>query len=240
MAIAPRNFMLTSVIGGVKIQGKNKKGFGGRGVFLDGIDYEPELKFLKSFIGNGSVIIDVGANTGIYSMIAAKIIGENGTVVSIEPFPEMSDRLVKNAALNKYTNIRVRTFGVSDKTKNKTLWLNDNMPNSFSFSVKKDNAKGISFLTVCLDDLFEWEGLSRIDYIKIDAEGEEDNVLAGAKKIIQKFQPVIQAEKIISAPLSLLPGYKVFHIPTSGNLMFIPSNSEKISIAKDMRWEVVN
>src|SRR3712207_1802656 len=109
MALAPEDLLLTSVIEGAKIKGKNKAGFGGRGVFLKGIDYEPELKYLKYFLDEQSVFVDVGANTGVYSMVAAKI-ATRGAVLSIEPFPEISDRLIKNAEINNFNNVRVRTF----------------------------------------------------------------------------------------------------------------------------------
>ena len=240
MAIAPRGILLTSTIDGVKIQGYNRAGFGGRGVFLKGIDYEPELKHLQKFIGKNSVFIDVGANAGVYSMVAAKIVGNNGTVLSVEPFPEMSTRLVKNAQLNNFTNVRVRTFGASDKTEVKTFWLNGNKPNSFSFSIKNGDAKSLSFLTVSLDELFKWEKLDRLDYIKIDAEGEEDKVLKGAEKIIEKYSPIIQAEITQRLPKSILKEYQVFRIPSSDNAVYIPVNNPKIQIAINLGWEILN
>ena len=239
IAIAPRRFLLTSVVDQVKIKGANKAGFGGRGLFLKGIDYEPELKYLKYLIDENSVFIDVGANTGIYSMIAAKIIGNRGTVVSIEPFPEMCVRLIKNAEINNFSNVRVRTFGASDTTEVKTFWLNSNKPNSFSFSIKVGNAKSLSFLTVSLDELFEWEKLDRLDYIKIDAEGEEDKVIKGAERIIQKYKPIIQAEESVRIPQSILSGYQVFHIPSSSNVIYIPVTNSKIQIALQLGWEIL-
>lgn len=239
MAIAPRGMLLTSTVDGAKIQGYNRAGFGGRGVFLTGIDYEPELKYLKKFIGPNSVFIDVGANAGVYSMVAAKIVGNNGTVLSVEPFPEMSARLIKNAELNNFTNVRVRTFGASDKTAVKTFWLNGNKPNSFSFSIKNGDAKSLSFLTVSLDELFEWENLDRLDYIKIDAEGEEDKVLKGAQRIIEKYNPILQLEITQRLPKSILKDYQVFRIPKSDNAVYIPLSNDKIQIAIDLDWEIL-
>jgi FkbM family methyltransferase len=239
MAIAPGSVLLTSTIDEVKIQGYNKSGFGGRGVFLKGIDYEPELKYLKYFINEGSVLFDIGANSGIYSMMAAKLVGNKGTVVSVEPFPAMSAMLVKNSELNKFSNVRVRTFGASDKTEVRTFWLNDNKPNSFSFSIHRQDAKNISFLTVSLDELFEWEKLDSLDYIKIDAEGEEDNILKGAEKIIAKYKPIIQVEITQRQPQSIPDDYKIFHVPTSDNHIYIPGNSDKIQVAIALGWEMI-
>jgi FkbM family methyltransferase len=239
MAIAPKNTLLTSKVNGVKIQGYNKSGFGGRGIFLKGIDYELELRYLLHFITEGSVFFDIGANTGVYSMIAAKIVGETGTVISVEPFPEMSARVVKNAQLNNFSNVRVRTFGASDKTGVKTFWLNHGKPNSFSFSMKNGNAESLSFLTVSLDELLDWEKLSRIDYIKIDAEGEEDNVLKGAEEIIKKYKPVIQVEMSVKPSQLILDAYKVFRIPTSNNCICIPADSGKVQTAVALNWELL-
>ncbi|MDN3547601.1 FkbM family methyltransferase [Mucilaginibacter aquaedulcis] len=239
MAIAPSSVLLTSTVDEVKIQGYNKSGFGGRGVFLKGIDYEPELKYLKYLINEGSVLFDIGANSGVYSMMAAKLVGKKGTVVAVEPFPAMSAMLVKNSELNKFSNVRVRTFGASHKTEVRTFWLNDDKPNSFSFSIQHQDAKELSFLTVSLDDLFEWEKLDRLDYIKIDAEGEEDNILKGAEKVIAKYKPVIQVEITQRQPQSIPSDYRIFHIPGSDNHYYIPGSSDKIQIAIDQGWEII-
>ncbi|MEI4861354.1 FkbM family methyltransferase, partial [Klebsiella pneumoniae] len=86
-----------------------------------------------------SVFIDIGANTGIYSMVAASLL-TNGTVISFEPFPLMSSYLLKNVVHNKFSNVRVRTFGISNETSGKKFYMNSGIPTSFSFSRAVDDA----------------------------------------------------------------------------------------------------
>lgn len=240
IAVAPRNMLLTSRIAdGVIVKGKNKAGYGGRGVFIKGINYEPELRHLSKFLSEGSIFIDVGANTGVYSMVAAKIVGSKGQVVSIEPFPETCAMLLKNVRANHYENVRVRTFGISDKTEARMLWLNRKKPNSFSFSIRVNQAEGLSLLTVSLDELYQWEKLDRVDYIKIDAEGEEDSVIKGAHHIIERYNPIIQVEISKKMPESIINGYTLFHAPSSINAVYVLTNSEKSEIANKLGWQVL-
>ncbi len=68
-------------------------------------------------------------------------------------------------------------------------------------------------LVVALDDLMVWEGLDRLDYLKIDVEGAEHQVLLGAKKTIEKFRPIIQMEVSIRDVGVDLPDYSAFNSP---------------------------
>ena len=82
IALLPRNSILKRRLNDrIVFRGINKAGFGGRGVFLKGLDYEPELAYLPKFLTPDSVFIDIGANSGVYSVIAASCL-TTGTVLS--------------------------------------------------------------------------------------------------------------------------------------------------------------
>ena len=129
------------------------------------------------------MFVDVGANTGIYTLKAAKhySAGGDGVVVALEPFPDVLATLHHNVQANGFTNVRLRNFCASDQTRPAKLWMNFNKPNSSSLFQRDQNALCLSTLIVSLDDLFSWEGLNRLDYLKIDAEGAETEVLTGGE-----------------------------------------------------------
>src|SRR6516225_6121169 len=88
-------------------------------------------------------------------------------------------------------------------------------PNSFSIAQRIEDCEGLSVLAVTLDDLCRWEGLERLDYLKIDAEGAEGEVLSGAKETITRFRPVVQCETIKSDFAFEFQNYCSFQAPQS-------------------------
>jgi FkbM family methyltransferase len=224
---------------GAIIRGFNKPGFGGRGAFIFGEALEPELEALHFFLKPGSVFIDIGANTGIYTLKAAKEVGEEGTVIAIEPFIDMASFLIASVTINGFNNVRVRAFCASDTTENTTLWLNYGKPTQFSLNREHDDV-GISVLGVAIDDLYQWEKITRVDYIKIDVQGAESKVLAGAKKCIEAFRPIIQTEIEFNKVEVGMPRYGIFQAPESPNLIYIPQENESaISVVKKLGWKEV-
>jgi FkbM family methyltransferase len=240
VALTPRGMrIVTRLEDGLIVTGRNTKGYGGRGIYILREEIEPEFNFLNSFVNAGDIFIDVGANTGIYTLKAAKRIGESGIVVSLEPFPEMLVEIAYNVKLNGFKNVRLRGLCAAGNTGPDAFWTNFAMPNSFSLVKRDENAVSFSVLKVRLDDLFAWEGLTRCDYIKIDAEGAEQEILEGAKRIIETYRPVIQAEVTISNFEVNLVNYSVFQARKgleglSPNRMFIPNESQKIQVAKNL------
>jgi hypothetical protein len=97
---------------------------------------------------------------------------------------------------------------------------------------------GISVLGVAIDDLIQWEKLTRIDYIKIDVQGAESKVLSGAKKCINIYRPIIQTEIEFKKVEVALPRYKTFQARESPNLISIPQENESaLSVVKKLDWK---
>lgn len=238
IAASPRTTVLkrkltpTITFGGI-----NKAGFGGRGVYLKGLDYEAELSTLAHFLADRDVFIDIGANTGVYSILAADLLPK-GTVISYEPFPLMSNYLLENVMRNNLPNVRIRTFGISNTNSSKKFFMNKGRPNSFSFSRNVDNALEIQLFTKTLDDAILMENLDRVDYIKIDAEGEEEKVIEGAQQVIKKFRPIIQTEALFGE-LAGIDGYLGFKAVDSVNNVYIPRDSKKVAVARQLGWTEV-
>jgi FkbM family methyltransferase len=240
VAITPREWLLkTTLSDGIVIYGKNRAGFGGRGIYIYRDSIEPEFQHLEEFLDSNSVFVDVGANVGIYTLKAAKYLDKGGIVLALEPFPDILSTLYHNIQANRFTNVRLRNFCAGKDTGHSMLWMNSNKPNSFSLVKIDKEASSLSTLTVSLDELFGWEGLERLDYLKIDAEGAEQQILVGATKILEKHRPIIQLEVTINEVLPFLIEYSIFQAPGSPNKIYIPNESTKIHLPKKLGWEQI-
>jgi FkbM family methyltransferase len=239
LALTPRSALLhTRLENGAVIAGYNRAGYGGRGVYLYGDSIEPELRSLQCFLRPGCVFVDVGANVGVYTLKAAKEVGEAGLVVAVEPFIETTSRLTANVRANGYRNVRVRNFCIGRNTQEAKLYLNKGKPNSFGL-LPLGNAESISVLSVSLDDLSQWENLERLDYLKIDAEGAEAAILGGGENTIARFRPIVQVE-ITKRNSGLSSDYRRFSAAKSPNHVFIPiENREAIDTAIALGWTEV-
>lgn len=237
IALTPRSsFLRTRLENGAVIAGYNREGCGGRGVYLYGDAIEPELASLQYFLKPGCVFVDIGANVGVYTLKAAKEVGNDGLVVAIEPFIDTACRLLKNVRTNGYHNVRIRNFCVGQNTAQAQLYLNKGKPNSFGL-LQVGDAESISILCVSLDDICHWEGIGRLDYLKIDAEGVEAQILDGGAQAVGRFRPIIQVEITLGSS-SLPPGYRRFSAHRSPNNVFIPAENEAaVRTARDLGWD---
>ncbi len=239
VALTPQNWWLQAKLSnGTVVRGKNRPGYGGRGIYIFRDAIEPEFEHLLEFLVPSGVLVDVGANTGIYTLKSAQRLSESGgQVVALEPFPEMLAALQHNVEANGLTNVRLRNVCAGDHTHAASFWRNFGKPNTFSLTQLDDQATSLSVLVVALDDLLTWEGLTRLDYLKIDAEGAEGLIIAGAQATIEKFRPIIQTEiNLVDAHLSF-PNYSAFQVaPGSVNRLFIPNESSKIDIPAKLGW----
>ncbi len=236
VALTPRSARLrTKLQNGALVEGYNRAGYGGRGVYVFGDSLEPELCYLQHFLTPGSVFVDVGANVGVFTVKAAKEVGSSGLVVAIEPFVETAFQLSNNVRANGYRNVRVRNFCIGRETQHARLHLNKGKPNSFSL-IPGGAVESISVMCVSLDDLCRWEKLERLDYLKIDAEGAEAAVLEGGQETLRRFRPIVQVEVTI-CDSSLDRNYSRFAVPGSMNNLFIPAeNAKAIAAATELGW----
>jgi FkbM family methyltransferase len=126
----------------------------------------------------GDIVIDVGAAFGFYTILASKKVGQAGKVVTIEAQPNIFDILSRNIKLNKLTNIISLNYAVySNKT---TLKLY----NTYSVMQERSGQSYIEVSADTLDNLLSQAGIKEVNWIKIDVEGAEYEVLKGAKEVL--------------------------------------------------------
>ncbi len=153
--------------------------------------YEPELAYLEEVLSPGKVFFDVGANIGIYTLVASRIVGETGRVVAFEPSIQSFPGLQRNVALNSLTNVIAFRAALSDKRGTARLC---HAPDPVGNSVCGDpvwGAEAEEITVETLDRMIEQACVQHVDVIKIDTEGAEELVLRGAKKILAEMRPVV-------------------------------------------------
>lgn len=242
VALTPRSWLLKARLSnGAVVFGQNRPGFGGRGVYIFRDALEPEFEHLEELLVPGGVFLDIGANTGIYTIKAAKFLTANGgVVVAYEPFPEMLATLSRNLYANGFTNVRLRSFCLGETGGAAELWMNFHRPTSFSLVRRDEKAAPLSMLVLPLDEVFPLERLERLDYVKIDVEGAEAQVLAGARATFKRFRPIIQMETEIADSQLDLPHYCCWQAPRSPNKVWLPNESKRIEVVRKLGWQKVN
>lgn len=142
------------------------------------------LPLLKPFIKRGDTVIDAGAFIGDHTIFYANLVGTKGKVIAFEPNPIAFKCLEYN--MEPYKNVEVRKEGLSDSEGKITLSTSDNAGAAYP----KKSKKGIKCITI--DSL----NLERLDFIKVDVEGFEQNVIKGGQETIKKCKPAILIEII--------------------------------------------
>lgn len=180
----------------------------------------------------GDVFLDVGANIGWYSLNAAKIVGNEGEVLAFEPETENYLLLKENIRLNNFKN--VAAFNLAAWNENGELnlilssdstlhTLNENFARQRSASYYS-NQHTLKCTTRRLDDVLKDYHLKHLDWVKIDVEGAEIEVLEGLSKTLQETRPIIIIESYRLNELECfmeMIGYSVMRIPDQGATNYI-------------------
>ena len=154
----------------------------GNGVLEGG--YEPEMTMtLNSLLMEGDTFVDLGANEGYFSIIASKIVGSTGKVISIEPQSRLQSVIFRNMYENKAFNIDVFQRAISDRIGIASLSLLPDMNTGGSglFCVTKYNVPKENVPQVTLDHLLNQTCKGKIRLLKMDIEGFEYEAIFGSK-----------------------------------------------------------
>lgn len=149
--------------------------------------YELELQqCFGEFIKGGDVVFDIGANVGFHTLLASSIVGPTGKVFSFEPVPRNLVYLRRHLQLNSIENVSVLEYAISDRSGTS---LFDEGPDNSMGSLSASG--GLTVSTATLDELISAGEIPIPDYMKIDVEGAEVQVLAGAMSLLKTFHPTL-------------------------------------------------
>jgi FkbM family methyltransferase len=135
----------------------------------------------------GDVLVDVGANIGYYSILAGKIIKEQGQVIAVEPIQETANILELNVRLNRLNNVAIAKKALWNSKSRIKMWL----PEGLYGQASATDVRGKPFLVdaIPLDDLCR--DIPFIKLLKIDVEGSELQVLQGSRETLRKTKYLI-------------------------------------------------
>lgn len=167
---------------------------------LDNAWEKASFKLWKELSKNAKTILDIGANTGIYSLISGSI-NPSANIYAFEPIKSVYEKLSYNIELNSFgPNVKLYEVALSDFTGGATIYLEKNATHALSVTVNKSllpdgtEYRTEKIKTLRLDKFIEDEGLDKIDLIKIDVETHEPEVLTGMGIYIEQFRPTILIE----------------------------------------------
>lgn len=201
----------------------------------------PEFeKFVWDYlkVKEGEVFLDVGAHIGKYSLAVANIIGKKGQVISIEPYPETYQVLLENVRLNGFKNIQALRFAAWSQNCKKQFFISNNAGGHSLTPYEKpderwpDQQPFITIQAKPLDDVLDRIGM-KVDWIKIDVEGAEIEVLQGLQKTLEHDKPnlIIEVRKTNLQKLKEIMEQNRYHverIPTSerGSYLYLYCSAE--------------
>ena len=156
--------------------------------------FEDEIRFLRRLLGPGQKVIDIGANYGVYTLSLAKAVGAAGFVWAFEPASSCAALLAEGVLANHFGNVIVERSALSRESGTGCLGLNDHSELNALIRPDKAGKASETVSVVTLDECLQRYGWRDIDFVKIDAEGEEANILKGGRQFFAELSPLIQYE----------------------------------------------
>ncbi|NJO90457.1 MAG: FkbM family methyltransferase [Chloroflexia bacterium] len=178
-------------------------------LMLNGVYERGTIYFMQNFLSKNDIFIDAGANIGLMTCYASKLVGDKGTVHSFEPHPKTFEKLTENCLLNKCKNTTILNYGLGSSIEYKEIYNLPQIRGAASFvrkggMVLENNDKQ---KIIDLDSYLVNIKHPSIKMLKVDVEGWELEVLKGAKKLLSGNE----------APIIIIE-YSTTHPPYKGEL----------------------
>lgn len=156
---------------------------------------EETTTLFESLVKPGAVVLDLGANIGYFTLLAARLTGPSGKVIAFEPEPRNFQYLTKNIELNGYQHVDAFEKAVSDRNGKTTLFICDYDSGHHTINQyggieayrrgRKSSAHAIEIEVVALDEFLR-DRVPRVDVIKMDLEGAEALAVEGMHAVLTR------------------------------------------------------
>ena len=182
---------------------------------------EPEFFLLEKWVMPGSLVLDIGANVGHYTIKLSQLVGGKGRVIAFEPVPATFELLVSNVAYVPFNNTTLLNCAASSAAS----FLGFDFPefdsglSNYYMAHITDHASKFSVLCLPVDCL---ELSQSVSLVKVDVEGHEYAALSGVKKILRRDHPIVIAEGFDDNVTTFMTslGYQIEQLPDSPNRIF--------------------
>ena len=157
--------------------------------------WEPEVvRSIQAHVHSGTRVLDIGAQSGFYSLLLSRLVGPAGTVFAFEPLPANFRILEENLRLNSIQNVMIRREAVSDFSGNTSFdFPREEVSLIAGPLLASDNLGTFQVPAISLDEFVRQTG-GPIHFIKMDVEGAETAVLRGAVQTLIAFHPSMVVE----------------------------------------------
>jgi FkbM family methyltransferase len=168
--------------------------------------YKPEIEVAKKLLRKKDTVFDVGANVGLFSVIYSRLVGENGRIFSFEPVPDTHWMFMETLALNRVVNVLPQKIALSDKSGSAIMHTFEQAYSawsSFGSPVFGDHhpTSSTTVQVSTLDNFCSSKKIRNIDFLKLDVEGFEKQVLEGARKLLSAGRIKYLSFEISKIPL---------------------------------------
>ena len=162
-----------------------------------------DLDIFKNLIKPNSTVLDIGANIGWYTVIAAQLVGPRGQIHAFEPDPTNVNMLKKNMSLNNICNVKIHAVAVLDRDGMIDFYQNPENYGDHSISpwtyqrcfvVDQNYSNPTSIPCARIDNLLSCQEFQNVSFIKMDIQGSECRALAGLEKYLHQHRPPILLE----------------------------------------------
>ena len=147
-----------------------------------------EIAFFKRILEPGQTMLDIGANVGLYTALAGKIIGPAGRIMSFEPDLQSLKYLKETVSKNNLDFAEVINAAASDQWGSARLHVSNSNRGDNRLYANELSDESFEVETVRVDDLLMDRGIASVDVIKIDVQGFEGQVISGMEKTLKESQ----------------------------------------------------
>ena len=154
------------------------------GALRFGVYEKAETLFFQSACCDGMTFLDVGANLGYYTALAARAVGPNGRVLAVEPDPDSFGYLEQTIAANAVGNVKAFPVAASDAHAMLPLYISTDNRGDNRLYASDEERPQVEVKARPLDALLREKKIETVDLIKIDVQGYEPKVIAGLRETI--------------------------------------------------------
>jgi len=157
--------------------------------------FEDEIHFVRRLLQPGERALDVGANVGMYALSMAACVGEKGRVWAFEPAPATASLLRASAETNHLSQLSVQQVALSDREGTTSFFISpDSELNSLHAEAVGAIGHRIEVELSTLDGMSKRLEISDIQFVKLDAEGEERAIIDGGQAFLEREKPIVMYE----------------------------------------------